>query len=159
MNNQFLVRYPLSYLAITFVVLLSGCTGSQVLVEQKYTAQAGEQFDLEVANSAAVPENELAMLKQLLDGGLRERHLRGDKPTRVLKVTVTKYHFRSETTRALTGNLTGNDAIVSTITIKRSADGEILGREDVITHNPTVISTEDQLIKAHANKILNSLVK
>lgn len=152
-----LVKYFPDYLIIVLVFLLSGCAGSQVLVDQKFTAQSGDQFNLEVTSSTVVPATELEMLTQMLDSDLRERNLQGDSPTRNIQVTVTKYHFRSDASRILLGNSTGSDAIVSTVTIRRSSDGEMLGREEVITHNPTVVSTTDQLIKAHANKILSSL--
>ena len=159
MKKQLFEKCSLYCLVVALLFLLSGCTGSQVMVDQKFTVQTSDQFNLEVANSAAVPAAELEMLEQMLDRGLRDHNLQGDSPTGLLQVTVTKYRFRSDATRILMGNSAGSDAIVSTVTIKRYSNGEILGREEVITHNPTVVSTTDQLIKAHAEKILSSLSK
>lgn len=149
------------YLILILSLLISGCTGSQVLVDQKYTAEASDHYNLEIKNDVAVPAPEMKMLEQALEGGLREQNIRASEndADRILQVTVKKYHFRSDATRVITGNLTGNDAIVSTVTVVRLEDGKLLGKEEVITHNPTVISKSEDLINAHAKKIISSLLK
>ena len=113
----------------------------------------------QVESNVEIPAKELKMLEQMLNEGLQERKLQAGDANTILQVTVTKYHFRSNTTPVLTGTLTGNDAIVSGIVVKRSVAGELLGKEEVITHNPTVVSKSEDLIKGHADKIISSLVK
>ena len=82
-----------------------------------------------------------------------------DAPDKTLQVSVKKYHFRSDATRVITGNLTGNDAIISTVRIRSLPSGDLLGKEEVITHNPTIVSKSEDLINAHAKKIVSSLLK
>jgi len=149
----------LRHLVLTLVFLISGCTGSQVLVDKNYTAPAGAQFNVEVNANVPVPAAEMEMLAKTLNTGLKDQNLYAEDSNNVLHVTVKKYHFRSDATRVLTGNLTGSDAIVSTIVIKHASDGEVLGKEEVITHNPTVVSKSEDLIRAHSKKIISSLLK
>lgn len=159
MNSLYCTTKYVVLLILPFIVVLSGCTGSQALVDKKYTAGASDTFVLEIRNEAAAPATEMELLTHVLDRGLTKQNLKAEEANRVLQVTVTKYRFRSEATRILTGNMTGSDAIVSTVIVKRSEDGEILGKEEIVTHNPTVVSKSEDLINAHAEKIISSLGK
>ena len=75
----------------------------------KYTAQTSDHYQLEIISNVALPAREMNMLQQALEGGLREHNMYAgaDDADRILQVTVKKYHFRSDATRIITGNMTG----------------------------------------------------
>lgn len=146
-------------LIVVLFFLVTGCAASNVLVDKEYSMQSGDQFRLELNSEVEIPEAERGMLEQTLRDGLAGNNLLSNEANTILQVTVTKYHFRSEATRVLTGNTTGSDAIISTVVIKRVGGGEPLGQQRVYTQNPTVVSTSKDLIEAHAQKIINSLKK
>ena len=147
------------YAVFIIVLVIVGFSGTTGLADIKKTAQPGDKFNVIVNNQAGMPEPELEILRQQLQVKLQNQGLLGKDVNKQLHTTVIKFRFRKESTRILTGTLTGTDAIVSNVVVKNTADGKTLGEKKIATQNPTVISKPRNLIERHIDKIVSRLSK
>ncbi len=146
------------YLILMISVAIAGCAYSGVYKkEMEYTIQPGDKVQYGIQNQSDMPESEFEIMKRRLDATLQEQNLVGQDANILLEITVVQFRFRSNTSRILLGNFQGNDAVTSNVVIRNIVDGSVLGKEQVIAHNPTVISKVKDLVETHADKIVNSL--
>lgn len=139
--------------------VLSGCVGTNLVVDQPYSYQPTDAFSYEIVDKANVTDKGMSIFKSKLDQNLSQLGLQqGDNQgaagsNRVIEITFNNYYMRHGAARALAGVMAGADNITSTVLIKDKESREVLSRLQVESKNPTATSSARALIEQHATKI------
>jgi Domain of unknown function (DUF4410) len=137
------------------MIVVSGCVGTKMQVQQDYTYVASDSFSYEISDQAEVTEEGMAVFKERLDGKLEELGLSSDEANKTIEITFTNYRMRHGASRALVGIMAGSDNITSTVLIKDNATGEVVCEMEVVSKNSTATGSAKGLIQGHADKIVN----
>ncbi|GAA5218971.1 DUF4410 domain-containing protein [Corallincola platygyrae] len=147
------VKFGLISLLVAF---LAGCAGTKVVVEQAYVLNHSDKFEREIIDHANVTDKGMEIFETRLDSQLSQLgDSSANEATREVEITFTKYYMRHGAARALAGIMAGSDNITSTVVIKDSKDGKVLGKITVVSENPTATGSAKGLIEQHADKIIS----
>ncbi|WNO10801.1 DUF4410 domain-containing protein [Teredinibacter sp. KSP-S5-2] len=135
-------------------VFLAGCAGTHLRVDQGYAFQQNDIFSYEIVDNANVTPQGMSIFKERLESKIKALGLNtSGESTKLIEVTFTNYYMRHGAARALVGVMAGSDNITSTVLIKDRSSGEIVGKLQVVSKNPTATSSARLLIEQHADKI------
>lgn len=135
------------------LIIITGCAGTSLKVDQGYAYTESDFFSYEIIDEAGVSDEGMSIFKTRLDANLKRLGLDGTDPDKVIEITFNSYRMRHGAARALVGIMAGKDNITSTVFIKEKTSGNILGKIQVVSQNPTATGTARGLIEQHADKI------
>lgn len=141
-------------IVVSIIILTSGCAGTSLTVNQKYSYSASDMFSHKIIDNASVSEEGMAIFKERLNLKLTQMGLQGKDANKILEITFNNYRMRHGAARALVGIMAGSDSIISTIVIKDKETGTVEGSIRVVSKNPTAWGTSKGLIQKHVDKIV-----
>ncbi|MGH8539008.1 MAG: DUF4410 domain-containing protein [Stenotrophobium sp.] len=141
-------------------IVLAGCASTSMKVETGFQPAAGEKFQFVITPEDIVPEKTLAIMNDRLQAQLGESLLRPGEtalPDRNVEIVITRYNMRNEALRFWVGVAAGADHIDSTVTVRDSSSGRILGVFEVESTNTSGWGTSRGLIESHVDQIVRYL--
>ena len=137
-------------------LLLTACAGTSVSVQKPYEPSARSKVSYAVKTTAKVTDNGLQIFRERLEERLRTEQLLGDSSAvRTVEIDIVSYRVRHGATRALVGVMAGADNVRSSILIKDTQTGSVVGQFAVESKNPTATSSARLLIEGHADAIVD----
>lgn len=114
------------------VLVLAGCAGTSLSVQQSFAPAAGDRFAYELAPQVEIPADALLILDTRLKGQLVDRRSTSTAPAnRRVDITITRY-----VTRKPVGVEAPADDVASRITVHDAASGAVLGVFSVESRTP-----------------------
>ena len=151
--NKILI--PFSLIVSLFIV---GCAGTSFKVDRAYAPAKGDNFSLNIEDSASMSAEGMEILRSRLIEQLQSKNILKEKNSKLkLNVKITTYNMRHGASRAMLGVMAGSDRIISTITILDQQSNNIIGVYKVNSKNPSAWGTSRGLIEEHADTIVSYL--
>ena len=144
-------------LAISISTFVVACAGTNVLSTQPHVYSSTDRFTYEIVNKTAVPEPGMAIFTARLKQDLEQLGLLAEQEqSKKMVITFVNYYMRKDKTRGRVGLMAGVDHIKTNIVV-RDAEGNVAGRFEVVSSNPTAVGTSKGLIEGHADRIASYL--